>query len=420
MQHPARFQELLDDYVGDKTGPGERAELLGMVRSGQFQGLLEQHITDSFAEEKLEGPVLSTWQKEKILQNIFAEARHVTPVIAMESRKRFTWQWVAAAAILVTVTVGAGIFYRSHRSNQLAVSPTPAPVPARPVSDEVVPGGYKATLTLADASEVPLDADNGSASWQQGQAHVSNVNGRELVYSGPATQTDKNAVIYNKVSTPRGGQYQIVLPDGSKVWLNAASTLRFPIAFAGEERNVLLTGEAYFEVNSHPSAGGQQNMPFTVTVGGNKVTVLGTHFNIKAYDDEKTLRTTLLEGAVKISSGQASSLLKPGQQAQIQSNATGLGLPSATIRVVKTDAANAVAWKDGFFAADASDVPGFLRQVARWYDLDLEIQTPVLPLKQFGGKISKDQTIADLVKILETNGIHVKVEARTRKMVVTS
>jgi len=417
MQNPVRFQELLNEYVDDKTGPEGRGELLGMVKLGEFQGLLEQHISATFNAEHLDGPVLSTWQKEKILQNIFAEARLAAPVIAMEPKKRFTiWRWAAAAAILVTVTVGTGIYFRSHRSVQLAAT-TPENKGISPHDEAIIPGGYKATLTLADASVVALDGANGNA-WAQGNTRVSNMNGQELVYSKQAgNTTNDNSIVYNKVSTPRGGQYRIVLPDGSKVWLNAASTLRFPIAFAGKERNVLLTGEAYFEVNSHPAGNGGHNVPFTVSINDTKVTVLGTHFNVMAYDDETALRTTLLEGAVKISSGRVSSLLKPGQQAQIQSSATGLGSPAA-ISVTKTDVNSAVAWKTGFFDFEGTDFPTVMRQIARWYNVAVVYENAALPAKQFGGKISRESTIADLVKILETNGIHVKVEARTRKIVV--
>jgi len=316
---------------------------------------------------------------------------------------------------LVTVTVGTGVYFRSHRSVQLAAT-TPDNKGLSAQGEAIIPGGYKATLTLADESVVALD--NSSSAWEQGNTRISNVNGQELVYSAPANNANiDKSVVYNKVSTPRGGQYRIVLPDGSKVWLNAASTLRFPIAFAGEERNVLLTGEAYFEVNSHPAGNGGQNVPFTVSVNGAKVTVLGTHFNVMAYDDETALKTTLLEGAVKISSGRVSSLLKPGQQAQIQSSATGLGSPAA-IKVAETDVNSAMAWKNGFFDFEGTDFPTVMRQIARWYNVTVVYENAALPAKQFGGKISRESTIADLVTILETNGIHVRIEAKTRKIVV--
>lgn len=416
MQSFARFQELLEDYVDDLASSEERHELLVMVKSGEYQGALEQHITATFGAEHLEGPVLSTWQKENILQKIFAEARLAAPVIAMDRRrKRSVWRWAAAAAILVTVTVGTGIF-RSYRADQVAVT---TPVAPDVKQEEIVPGGYRAELTLGDESVIALDKAKDGALLRQGNTQLSSVNGQELVYTNQGTN-DIN-VVYNKISTPRGGQYRIVLPDGSKVWLNAASTLRFPIAFAGEERNVQLSGEAYFEVNPHPASnGGQQKIPFTVSVNGVKVTVLGTHFNVMAYADEAVMKTTLLEGAVKISSGKESSLLKPGQQAQVRSDATGQDLPPAGIKVSKADVNSAVAWKNGAFDFDGADIPAVMRQIARWYNVEVVYENGLPPAKQFDGKISRESTIADLVKILETNGIHVRVEARARKIVVLS
>jgi len=402
MTSNGRFLELLDDYVADETSSAERGALLNMVRSGEYQELLEQHITTTFNASDIEGPVLSTRQKEEILQNIFAEARPAAPVIVMAQRKRSTWQWAAAAAIFVAV--GAGIFWPHHSTNQGAMATRGDNVSS---NNTVVPGGYKAMLTLGDGSVVALDKAKGNALPAQGNVRVSN-NGQELVYTG--TQ-DNNHIVYNKVSTPRGGQYRIVLPDGSKVWLNAASTLRFPIAFAGEERHVLLTGEAYFEVNSHPVVNNrQQKIPFTVSMnGGAKVTVLGTHFNVMAYNDESAMKTTLLEGAVKIEQGQAGSLLKPGEQAVLGNN---------EIKVVKANTQAATAWKEGFFDFNGADIPAVMRQIARWYDLDVVYEKAVHPAKDFGGKISRDGTIADLVTILETNGIHVRLEAKSRKIVV--
>jgi ferric-dicitrate binding protein FerR (iron transport regulator) len=199
------------------------------------------------------------------------------------------------------------------------------------------------------------------------------------------------------------------LPDGSKVWLNAASTLRFPIAFAGNERHVQLTGEAYFEIKS-------QKIPFTVDVNGMKVAVLGTHFNVMAYSDEQAVKTTLLEGAVEISKDGARSLLKPGQEASFDpSQAQGSG--QALIRVTQANGEQATAWKDGFFDFEGMDVQGVLRQVARWYNVEVENGNS-LPARQFGGKISRNAPMADVLKVLEANNIRVRVEPEHRKIVI--
>jgi len=403
MSSTGKFLELLDDYVADESSSSERVELLHMVRSGEHQELLERHITATFNSNRIEGPVLSTRQKEEILQNIFAEARLAAPVIAMGQKKGRIWRWAAAAAIFVAV--GAGLLWPYRTTNEGAIATRGGNTQPE---NKVAPGGYTATLTLGDGSVVELDNAKSNALPGQGNVQVTN-NGQELVYTG--TQNNNN-IVYNKLSTPRGGQYRIVLPDGSKVWLNAASTLRFPIAFAGGERQVLLTGEAYFEVNSHPVASNrQQKTPFTVSVNGAKVRVLGTHFNVMAYDDEPAVKTTLLEGAVKIEGGQAESVLKPGQQAILRPGDHG-------IEVTKADTQAATAWKDGSFDFNGADIPTVMRQIARWYNVDVVYEKGLPPAKQFDGKISRESTIADFVKILETNGIHTRVEASARRIVV--
>ncbi|HSC39668.1 MAG TPA: FecR domain-containing protein, partial [Chitinophagaceae bacterium] len=185
-------------------------------------------------------------------------------------------------------------------------------------------------------------------------------------------------------------------------------------AFAGNERHVQLTGEAYFEIRSLPAPGGKQKIPFTVDVNGMKVAVLGTHFNVMAYSDEQSVKTTLLEGAVEISKDGAKSLLKPGQEASYDPTA---GSGQGRIKVAKANLEQATAWKDGFFDFEGVDVQGVLRQVARWYDVEVE-NGKSLPAGQFGGKISRNAPMADVLKVLEANNIRVRVEPEHRKIVI--
>jgi ferric-dicitrate binding protein FerR (iron transport regulator) len=204
-------------------------------------------------------------------------------------------------------------------------------------------------------------------------------------------------VLYNTVSTPRGGQYQLTLSDGSKVWLNASSSLRFPTAFPGTERRVEITGEAYFEV------AGNESKPFVVDIAGKgEVEVLGTQFNINAYEDEPAIKTTLLEGKVKVSesNGSQSSVLKPGQQAQLANG----------IRVMdNVDMEEIMAWKTGWFYFDRQELPAIMRQVSRWYDVDVRYEGRISK-KSFSGIVGRDNDIKDVLKIMENAGIRFRIE----------
>jgi transmembrane sensor len=215
--------------------------------------------------------------------------------------------------------------------------------------------------------------------------------------------------VYNTIAVPRGGRYQLLLPDGSHVWLNAASTLRYPSAFTGAQRRVELDGEAYFEVSSLPASpggGGEKTarMPFIVQVNGTEVEVLGTHFNIMAYKDEASINTTLLEGAVRVSKDDHHQLLKPGQQAQLH--------PSGAITLVKkADTEKAVAWKNGAFKFDGSDIGTIMRQAARWYDIDVEYKGKVN--EEFYGTIGQEMNLSQILSVLEKTGlVHFTIEGR--------
>ncbi|HSC39507.1 MAG TPA: hypothetical protein VLD19_16600, partial [Chitinophagaceae bacterium] len=239
MSNPEKFQELLDNYVADSASLPERNELFGMLRSGLYRQGLEQHIKGSFALQYTGGPSLSPAQKEDILRNIFVEERLDIPVVTMPRRKPAKY-WTVAAIVIIIVTVVAGIYIWPHRSvGPAAMAKEEKPKPA---GNLLLPGTYKATLTLADGKDIVLDDVQSRDLPLQGATKVSSINGQELQYHQEVLNGTTN-LLYNKIATPRGGQYRVVLPDGSKVWLNAASTLRFPIAFAGNERHVQLTGE---------------------------------------------------------------------------------------------------------------------------------------------------------------------------------
>lgn len=270
--------------------------------------------------------------------------------------------------------------------------------------NDINPGTNKAVLTLADGSQISLtDAENGELTKQAGITVVKTADG-QIVYETVGAPSNQQSV-YNTISTPAGGQYQINLPDGSKVWLNAASSLKYPTVFNGQSRKVELRGEAYFEVaklkNEQPD-GTEGNLPFIVVSRGQEVTVLGTHFNINSYTDEPVVKTTLLEGRVKVISAAVSKILKPGQQAAVAGN----------IVVTDVDATLATDWKNGNFTFNDESIHTIMRKLARWYDIDVVYKGNV-PDIYFGAEISRAKKLSEVLKVLETAGkIHFTIEGR--------
>ncbi|WP_231426741.1 FecR family protein [Pedobacter sp. Leaf250] len=279
------------------------------------------------------------------------------------------------------------------------------------IQDKIIqPGGNKATLTLADGSKISLtDASNGVIAKQAGINITKTKNG-ELIYSVASASSHKKD-LYNTIETPRGGQYQINLPDGTKVWLNAESSLRYPAVFDQTKRLVELKGEAYFEVAKRLDKNGVR-VPFKVKTelisGRNQeVEVLGTHFNINAYNNEPSNKTTLLEGSVKIKNLQStkSALLKPGQQSLIS-------LSSPSVLVSAVDAEEVIAWKTGFFSFNEENLETIMNKIARWYDVEIDYRGKKIN-KTFGGRISRFNSVNEVLDMLQTtDAVHFKIEGR--------
>lgn len=253
----------------------------------------------------------------------------------------------------------------------------------------------KTRLTLADGSVIELDETEDGALYEDNASKLVKKNG-ELLYQGKDDEKGTD-VGYNMVHTPVGGQYRIVLPDKSKVWLNATSSLRYPTAFHDSVRVVELSGEAYFEVAKNKS------MPFIVKAGKAEVKVLGTHFNVMAYPDEKTTRTTLLEGSVIVSDGVEKQRMKPGQEA-----VTGNG-----IQLVEADLQAAVAWKQGFFHFENADIGMVMRQLVRWFDIEVEYEKGIVPVIHFSGIISRNSSVEQVITMINTSGnLHMEMQGR--------
>ncbi|MBC6491400.1 FecR family protein [Flavihumibacter stibioxidans] len=312
---------------------------------------------------------------------------------------RLVWFRRLSAAALIVLMLGAGAYFLVKHE---PVQPQPVALQQEEPTD-IAPGGNKAILILADGSSLALDdARNGDLS-KQGATLIRKTAEGKLVYLTENDEAPVQPVLaYNTISTPRAGQYQLTLSDGTRVWLNAATTLKFPAQFIGKERMVELNGEAYFEVAPN------KEQPFFVRSALQTIRVLGTHFNVNAYDDEAALRTTLLEGRVEVNIGSADNkiarILMPGQQSAATRN--------GKLTVAPADTEEATAWKDGYFKFNKADIQTIMRQVARWYDVEVEYEGKI-PEDVFVGKIKRSENISGVLRILQLSKVPFRIEHKT-------
>ncbi|MEO6522877.1 MAG: FecR domain-containing protein [Mucilaginibacter sp.] len=298
----------------------------------------------------------------------------------------------AIAAILFLIAAFGLYFWPSHTSKNISQNTVKA--------NQIIPGGNKAVLTLANGSKIILDDAKNGILASEGNTNINKAKDGQLLYHQSKSNNDRDTLVANNmITTPRGGQYQVILPDGSKVWLNAASSLKFPTLFKGKERRVELTGEAYFEVAKNKA------MPFRVSVNHMQVEVLGTHFNIMAYPDENYTNTTLLEGSVKVSRDKESKIIIPGERALVNNN-------SGIVKVGPANIDEAVAWQKGYYIFTSENIKSIMRKIARWYDVDVSY-TDNFDDKDFSGKISRLKNITEVLNMLELTGdVHFKIEGR--------
>lgn len=370
----------------------DRQWLLDYLRASDtddLKTLLLQKLRESENVAEKIDPDLS----KKMLEAIHVEIGQ--PYIRPATRAvRIYARWVAAAAIIGLILSITYLVRHKSGQKELAAAP-PNPSSRHPVHNDALPGKDKAILTLADGTTVSLDdAQNGTLA-QQGNTKVYKLNGK-LSYNTTKNSTP-NTISYNTIATPRGGQYQVVLPDGSQVWLNAASSLRFPTTFTGRERRVEVRGEAYFEIAKDPS------MPFTVAISptpghpaGSEVKVLGTHFNITAYEDETLLKTTLLEGSVQFVQGSRTTTLTPGQQSQLTKDGDLLVSDHVDLSAV-------MAWKNGLFHFEGADINMVMKQLSRWYDVDIVYGNKKVT-DLFYAEIPRNTLLSDALKALSLTG----------------
>ena len=295
--------------------------------------------------------------------------------------------WAAAAAVLLLLAGGTWWWMSSRRDGGKGDA---TPLVAK---KDVPPGGHHAVLTLSNGRSIVLDSAVNGMLVQEGNAQVHKLSDGRLAYSGK--ENGGTTILYNTLSTPRGGQYQLTLPDGSQVWLNAASSITYPTSFAGGERMVTITGEAYFEVVHNA------RQPFRVRTGEQVIEDIGTSFDVNAYADEPVIRTTLVDGKVKVSKGNASHVLSPGEQVSWQGTG-GFG------PVLHADVQQVLAWKNGIFSFRDADLSTVMRQLARWYDIEVEYEGPV-PAGTFDGEIGRSLTLNQVLQGLAQTRIHYNI-----------
>jgi len=378
-QQTKEFLELRKKYLNNTATPAE-IQLLE-----QYYALFadEANATEQMTASEIAS--VEEYLKDGIAQRIMANEKITIPF--------YKRTLVRAAAILVFISTGIFFLYNNHSRHQIANN--------KPNTHDVAPGGNKAILTLSNGSKVVLNnVKNGDLATQAGATVIK----KDSLLSYKATKANVSQVLYNTITIPNGGQYQLVLADGTKVWLNAASSLKFPTQFSGKDRTVELTGEAYFEVAKN------KDKPFNVKTTTQTVQVLGTHFDINSYSNETAVKTTLLEGSVKVLSPVGNVIISPGQQAVLSNNNELSVNKDADINEV-------IAWKNGMFQFDDADIQTIMRQVARWYDIDVEFKG-LIPNYTYHGKISRNSNASQVLKILGLSGINFTIEGR--KIIVGS
>ena len=392
--------ELLGLFVDGGISREDYDLLVDYIRANPEDEELNIAIDTVFKNSK-KFNLLNGDDKELIFQNIIRN-KHFDSEIQNELEiiptfaPRLWYQLGIAASILILITTGL-YFYKNR-----TVDDNIAAKVVEPKEAIITPGDDKAILTLSDGTKIILeDAKNGILANQAGVS-IQKTSDGELLYSfsnsaNTVSPETKENVIYNKIETPIGGKYQVNLPDGSKVWLNSSSSLRFSALFNGHTREVELSGEAYFDVSKN------KGKPFRVITKDQIVEVLGTQFNINSYSDEGPIKTTLIEGSVKIIYKDKVVLLSPGQQFQPKE------LVSA---VVEADTEEVVAWKDGYFVFKNEDIKSIMRKLSRWYNVEVSYSGNI-PEVGFGGNISRSKDISEVLDVLQlTNAIHFKVEGR--------
>ncbi|MEN2416264.1 FecR family protein [Flavobacterium mesophilum] len=372
------------------------SELLALLQKYQ-EGTLSNEDKDKLDAWYLHKATNSKMQLNAYeLEDSYQHLKSKLPLV-QETRVVSLWPRVAVAASIALV-LGIGIFYVAKSEmpkNSIQVVEKPK---------EIAPGGNRGILTLSNGKQIILsDISSKDIIAKEDQDEVTikmDANGVITYVINPnVANSEKDDNSFNTLSTPTGGQYNIVLADGTKVFLNAVSSIKYPTQFNGDQRIVELEGEAYFEVAKN------KNKPFLVKSDNQTIEVLGTHFNVHAYNNESVVKTTLLEGSVAVSSKNQKTILKPGQQSNVSEGSNKIG-----VKEVDTEAA--IAWKNGRFKFDNADLKSVMKQLERWYGIKVEYRGDVSDVR-FNGGTFRNKNLSEVLKVLELSNIKFKVEGKT-------
>lgn len=370
-----RTDVLIAKYFDGTLTEDERAELM---RSYDLQSSRE---VDWMAESHDEAVLV----KYRMLSNIKQEIFPVKKRIFQATLSRI----ISAAAILLVITAMGWLF--------LKPSSKPGVATQDPNIAKIKPGTNTAILTLPTGRQIELDQLAKGKTVEKDGIRIQKTKEGEVVFT--VTPQGISQTKLSTISTPKGGQYQVVLPDGTKVWLNSASSIEFPAVFTGKERKVRLEGEGYFEVAKSKA------MPFKVKTALQEIEVLGTHFNIMAYDNENSIQTTLLEGSVRVLSGTAYTVLKPGQQAELNKTDRRIAVNEVSVK-------SAIAWKNGIFMFAHEDMHSILNKISRWYDVEIVYKNTAANHK-YSGTISRFEEVTEVLKTMEMTGtVHFEIKGR--------
>lgn len=381
--------QLLKKYNAGLCTPEEKSWLEQWYLS--FEWSKHQELPATLIQELKD----SVWNNLQV--TIDNQSIQKIPASTGHKPVRRWWYYSAAASLLILISISLYLYTNTKPQKNPAITDTGENISQLPVP----PGTSKASLEMSDGSVITLDSVAVTKLTTDGGTIIDKQYGT-ITYKNTTESAGK--VTYNTLRIPRGGEYQLVLPDGSKVWMNAASSLKFPTRFTGKERIVYLTGEAYFEVAKNAL------QPFKVMLETEiEVQVIGTHFNVMAYSDESSIKTTLTEGKVNIKTSINTTSLVPAQQA-------ALNRDSRQLEVKKVDTDKEIAWKNGMIEFHDDDLPSIMRQLSRWYDVDVSFES-VIPAGTYSGSIPRKAVLSDVMKILSIAGIKYKLSSK--KIIIT-
>lgn len=388
---PERVKYLAARYMNNTCTRSELNELVAYAATAGAEEELHRTLQEHWEALQPEVPLIPVnW--EDMFASIVQPAGAGDSISSLPPIPLYKRRWWAVAAVLLATAGGIWLWSSRHNGTEhtvLAVT-------------DIKPGHSGAVLTLADGTQVALDSTANGNVAEQAHVRVRKENGQLIYEKEGAGGAASDKPLYNTLATPRGRHYQLVLPDGTTAWLNAASSIQYPAVFTGKERRVTVTGEVYFEIAANANA------PFIVATPKEEITVLGTAFNINAYSNEGDERTTLLNGRIRVAvraNGAIAdgSVLAPGQQAIVAAN--------GQLKVHEVEAAQSIAWIKGLFWFNHASVPDVMRQLERWYDIEITYEGTV-PQHDFGGKLERSLPLAEVLQLLEKSGVYCKVEGR--------